>query len=125
MDAAALTPRDTTRRKAGFILATFFLFEGAFVLPPLVLHPMKMLTKMGLAPGPHVAPLIGWALAAVVAFLYLWHSYKLPSVRENFLRISWLKLLSVGVALASLASLKNISFAKWLWTGRWPSASAR
>ncbi len=48
-----------------------------------------------------MAPPAGWIIAALVALLYVWVSCRLPSVRENLFRLSWLKALALGMALVS------------------------
>ena len=94
-------PRDPSIRKAAIILAVITAIEGFFVFPPLVGNPVKFLVKFGLLPGPHLSPPLGWVLALLVAALFIWHSFRLPSVRENILRPSWLKLLAIALAVAA------------------------
>lgn len=86
--------------RAGFILAGFLLLEGAWALLNFLLNPMVFLRFMGFAPGLLGAPL-GWIVAGLVTALFVYHSARMPSVRANLVTISWLKLLSLPMALAA------------------------
>jgi uncharacterized protein len=88
-------------RKAALILAGFFLFEGAFALPPLLLHTTLFLRYLGFTPGSHDPDPTGWFLAGVVAAGFIGICSRLPSVRETLVRASWLKLLALGVAVVA------------------------
>ena len=93
--------RDPSIRKAAIILALITAIEGFFVFPPLLEKPARFLARLGLTPGPHVSPPLGWILAAVVTALFVGYAVRLPSVRANLFRPSWLKLLAVGLAVAA------------------------
>ena len=56
---------------------------------------------------------LGWILALLCALLYIWVAARLPSVRENLVRLSFLKLLAVLVAFAA-GFCEEAIFRKWL-----------
>ena len=93
--------RDPSIKKAAIILGVITAIEGFFVFPPLVLRPVHFLSFLGLAPGHHLSPPLGWMLALLTTGLFIWHGVSLPSVRENILRVSWLKVLAVALAIAA------------------------
>ena len=88
----------TAEKKAALILVGFALIEGAIVLQGFLSAPEKFLAYMGFAEGRHGA-LLGWLLALAVTAAFVAFSYRLPSVRENLIRLSWLKLLALPMAL--------------------------
>jgi membrane protease YdiL (CAAX protease family) len=96
-----MATRDTSIRKAAIILGAITAMEGFFVFPPLVMRPVHFLSYLGLAPGHHLSPPLGWILAVLVTALFVWHGVSLPSVREHLLRPSWLKVLAIGLAVAA------------------------
>jgi membrane protease YdiL (CAAX protease family) len=69
---------------------------------------------LGFLPGRHSAVAAGWFLAGLVtiAFVVL-SATRLPSVRANLFRISWLKLLALGTALVA-GILEEIVFRSML-----------
>lgn len=85
-------------KKAALILAGFTVVEGAIVLQGFLSAPGKFLAYMGFAAGRQGAPL-GWLLALAVTGVFVAFSYRLPSVRENLVRPSSLKLLALPMAL--------------------------
>lgn len=88
----------SVEKKAALILAGFAVVEGAIVLQGFLSAPAKFLAYMGFAAGRHGAPL-GWLLALAVTAAFVAFSFRLPSVRENLVRPSWLKLLALPMAL--------------------------
>ena len=86
--------------KAGFILAGFLVVEGAWVLLNLLHNPEHFLSYLGFAPG-QLGAYPGWLLAALTTAVYVLWSTRLPSVRANLVRPSWLKLLALPMALAA------------------------
>jgi len=88
----------TAEKKAALILAGFAITEGAIVLQGFLSGPERFLADMGFAAGRQGA-LLGWLLALAVTAAYVAFSYRLPSVRENLIRPSWLKLLALPMAL--------------------------
>jgi hypothetical protein len=96
-----IATRDPSIRKAAIILGVITAIEGFFVFPPLVLRPVHFLSFLGLAPGRHLSPPLGWILALFTTVVFVGHGVRLPSVREHLLRPSWLKVLSIGLAIAA------------------------
>src|SRR5215469_12114 len=88
----------TAEKKAALILAGFALTAGTNVLQGFLSGPERFLADMGFAAGRQGA-LLGWLLALAVTAAYVAFSYRLPSVRENLIRPSWLKLLALPMAL--------------------------
>src|SRR5476649_2683407 len=74
--------------------------------------PSGFLKYAGFAAG-ETGTIAGWALATVVVGLFVWFSARLPSVRANLLRPSFLKVLGLAVAVAA-GFLEEIIFRKWL-----------
>lgn len=62
--------------------------------------PPGFLRNLGFLGGSSGTPL-AWLLAAAVAIAAIWHAQRIPSVRRWLFRVSWLKLLSVVVALVA------------------------
>ena len=90
----------TAERKSAIILALIAAIEGAWVLLNLYFNGTRFFSYLGFAPHIGGTPL-GWLLAFVVSALYVAVAARLPSVRENLFRISWLKLLGVAVAISA------------------------
>ncbi len=108
-----MLPSNDTR-KATAILGAIFLFEGVFVALQAYPDPVRFLRWLGFLPGRHSAVAAGWFLAGLVtiAFVVL-SATRLPSVRANLFRISWLKLLALGTALVA-GILEEIVFRSML-----------
>jgi len=88
----------SVERKTALILAGFTISEGAIVVLGYLGAPAKFMAYIGFAAGRQGAPL-GWLLALLVTAAYVAASLRLPSVRENLFRPSWLKLLALPMAL--------------------------
>jgi hypothetical protein len=101
----------TAERKSGVILAIIAGVEGAWVLMNLQAGGWRFVRYLGFAPGlsGHVA---GWIAAAVATLVFVLFALRLPSVRRNLFRPSWLKLLAVLLALAS-GVLEEVMFRRW------------
>lgn len=99
--------------KAGAILGGIFLFEGFFVGMSSYGRSYRFFTWLGFLPGTRTAPLVGWFCAVVVTVVFVLLSARFPSVRENMFRLSWLKLLSLGVAFVA-GILEEIAFRQLL-----------
>ena len=96
--------------KTALILGGMTIFEGLFVAFQAVPAPRSYFTWLGFLPGRHSPNPVGFPAALVVAVLFTAISaYRLPSVRANLVRPSWLKLLAVGVAVAA-GILEEIAF---------------
>lgn len=89
------------RRKAGWILAGLFLFEGYFVAASAAHGPAALLRSLGFLPGPHAAAFAGWLASGLVAALYIALSLRLPSVRTTMFTPGGLKWLALGLAVAA------------------------
>lgn len=97
-------------RKAALILGGITIFEGSFVAMQAVPAPRSYFTWLGFLPGRHTPAPMGYPSALFVAVLFIAISaYRLPSVRANLVRPSWLKLLAIGVAVAA-GTLEEIAF---------------
>jgi membrane protease YdiL (CAAX protease family) len=102
----------SSERKSAIILALIAAIEGAWVLLNFYVNGTRFLSYLGFAP--HIGgTTLGWLLAFVVTALYVAIAARLPSVRENLFRISWLKLLALAVAI-SAGILEEIVFRRWL-----------
>jgi uncharacterized protein len=99
-------------RKSAWILGGIAAVEGVWVLLNFVHNPGGFLRYTGFAPG-QGGTIVGWLLSALVTGLFVWQSMRLPSVRENLLRLSFLKVLGLAVAI-SAGFLEEIVFRKWL-----------
>jgi membrane protease YdiL (CAAX protease family) len=100
-------------RKAAAIIGSIFLFEGFFVALQAYPDPVRLLRWLGFIPGRHGPAGAGWYLATLVTVAFVVLSARLPSVRANLFRPSWLKLLALGMALVS-GILEEIFFRSML-----------
>ena len=98
-------------RKSAIILALIAAIEGSWVLLNFYVNGTRFFSYLGFAPHLGGTPL-GWLLAFVVTGLYVGAAARLPSVRENLFRISWLKLLGIAVAI-SAGILEEVVFRRW------------
>jgi membrane protease YdiL (CAAX protease family) len=88
-------------RKAGWILFGIAALECGWVALNLGLSgPAKFFHYLGFTPFVG-GTLAGWCLAAIVTALFVPFAARLPSVRANLVRISWLKILALGVAIGA------------------------
>ncbi|MDB5010584.1 MAG: protease self-immunity protein family [Mucilaginibacter sp.] len=102
----------SNEKKAGFILSGFILIEGSWVLMNFIYNGKKFWYYMGFGPGNNGA-LLGWILALLAALLYIYQSARFPSVRQHLFKVSFLKLLALGVAVFA-SILEEVVFRKWL-----------
>jgi membrane protease YdiL (CAAX protease family) len=102
----------TNERKSAIILGLIAAIEGAWVLLNLYFNGTRFFSYLGFAPHIGGTPL-GWLLAFVVTGLYVAAAVRLPSVRGNLFRISWLKLLGIAVAI-SAGILEEVVFRRWI-----------
>jgi membrane protease YdiL (CAAX protease family) len=114
---------DPTTRKAAIILSCIAAGESAWVVAELAFgSPRGLLRYLGFGER---SPAAGWVLAAAVAGLWVAVAARLPSVRANLFRPSWLKLLAVVLAVAA-AACEEAVFRKLVMNGlaqngfRWP-----
>lgn len=101
-----------TERKSALILAAIAAVEGTFVLLDWLINGQKFLAYLGLSAGKS-GTLWGWLLALVVTVLFVALSLRLPSVRANLFRPTWLKALGLAVAI-SAGILEELVFRKLL-----------
>ncbi|MEO7082909.1 MAG: CPBP family intramembrane glutamic endopeptidase [Gemmatimonadaceae bacterium] len=94
---AAPQSRDDT--KAAFILAGIALAEGAWCYANVSVGPRRFFERTGFV-NAHV-PVGGWILAVIVFVAFTESACRLPSVRANLFRPSWLKLLGIIVAVTA------------------------
>lgn len=87
-------------KKAGLILAGIAASEGTWLYFNIAGRATRFWRYTGFR-NPDQAGVLGWCLALMVAALFTWRAAKLPSVRENLLCPSLLKVLGVLVAIAS------------------------
>jgi uncharacterized protein len=99
-------------RKAALILTGIAASEGTWLYFNLAGRAAKFWRYTGFA-DPSRAGWIGWGSALVCAVLFIWRATKLPSVRENLIRISGLKLLAFLLAVAA-GFCEEVIFRKWL-----------
>jgi membrane protease YdiL (CAAX protease family) len=98
--------------KAAAILAAIALSESVWVVWSAHLSPSRFFRYAGLQQA-SVPGLLGWVLALLVVIGFVYFSRRLPSVRANLFRPSWLKLLALLVAVAS-GFCEEMIFRKWL-----------
>jgi hypothetical protein len=98
--------------KAAAILAMIAISESVWVVWSAHFNPRRFFHYAGFDHVSGAGPL-GWisALAVVIGFVHF--SKRLPSVRDNLFRPSWLKVLAVLVAVAS-GFCEEMIFRKWL-----------
>src|SRR5438270_959397 len=99
-------------RKSAIILALIAAIEGAWVLLNFYVNGPRFFKYLGFVPNVGGTPL-GWVLALIVSALYIAAAARLPSVRQNLFRISWLKLLGIAVAI-SAGILEEVVFRRWI-----------
>jgi membrane protease YdiL (CAAX protease family) len=98
--------------KAAAILAMIALSETVWVVWSAHVNPRKFFHYAGFDQA-SVSGLLGWMSALLVVIGFVYFSTRLPSVRANLFRPSWLKLLALLVAVAS-GFCEEIIFRKWL-----------
>lgn len=102
----------SAKRKAGWILFAIIGIEGTWVVLNWVRNGWAFMRYLGFGNG-HPALPWGWVAAALVTVTYVGLSLRLPSVRQNLFRPSWLKVLGLGVAVAA-GILEEVAFRKWV-----------
>ena len=101
-----------TEAKAALIMTAFILTEGAWIGVNLFPDPQRFLHIIGFAPGRLGTP-EGWVVALGVAAIFIFSSLRLPSVRANLIRPSFLKLLAILMAIAA-GTLEETVFRRML-----------
>ncbi|MDB6146633.1 MAG: protease self-immunity protein family [Spartobacteria bacterium] len=101
----------TAERKSGIILAIITALEGAWVLMNLQVSGWRFIRYLGFAPGMS-GHLAGWIAAVFATVIFVGFALRLPSVRENLFRPSFLKLLAIALAIVS-GILEEVMFRRW------------
>ncbi len=110
-NAEVIRKRDPERLSA-WILGTIAAIEGLGVVLNFAPNPAGFMRYVGLAPG-RIGAIEGWLLAGLVTVAFVWRSARLPSVRANLLRPSFLKALALALAVTA-GILEEVIFRKWL-----------
>lgn len=110
-NAQITRPRDPERLSA-WILASIAAIEGLWVVLNFTQNPAGFMRYMGFASG-REGTVVGWLLAGIVTGAFVWQSARLPSVRANLVRPSFLKTLGLAVAVTA-GILEEVIFRKWL-----------
>jgi membrane protease YdiL (CAAX protease family) len=90
----------SVEQKTARILAAFLAFEGGFVAYYYAANGARFLAYLGLAAG-REGSWPGWLLALAVTAIFVAYSARMPSVRANLVKPSWLKLLALPMALSA------------------------
>jgi hypothetical protein len=90
----------TAEHKSGIILAIITALEGGWVAINLQASGWRFIRYLGFAPG-MTGNLSGWVAAVFATVIFVAFTLRLPSVRENLFRPSFLKLLAVAPAIVS------------------------
>jgi hypothetical protein len=101
----------TSERKSAFILGGIAAIECGWVIWNLRLNGWRLFRYLGFAPG-LTGAIPGWIAAAVVVVIFVGFSLRLPSVRANLFRPSFLKFLAVLVAIGA-GILEEVMFRRW------------
>jgi membrane protease YdiL (CAAX protease family) len=102
---------DKSERKSAWILAVIAALEGGWVLMNLRVNGWKFIRYLGFAPG-QMGSVLGWIAAVVVVVIFVGLAMRLPSVRANLVRPSFLKLLGLAVAVTA-GILEEVMFRRW------------
>jgi membrane protease YdiL (CAAX protease family) len=101
----------TAERKSGVILAVITALEGGWVVMNLQANGWGFIRYLGFAPG-LTGNLAGWVGALFATTIFVALGLRLPSVRENLFRPSFLKLLAIALAI-SAGILEEVMFRRW------------
>jgi membrane protease YdiL (CAAX protease family) len=107
LPAMAITPE----RKSAIILGSFAAIECSWVAVNLYFNGWRFVRYLGFAPG-LTGGWAGWLAAAAVVAIFVGYSRRLPSVRENLLRPSFLKLVALALAVGA-GILEEVMFRRW------------
>jgi hypothetical protein len=107
-------PRNPERLSA-WILAGIAAAEGWWVVENFVYNPRGLVAYLGFTPA-RSGNATGWFLAVLVTGFFVWVSARLPAVRANLFRPSFLKLLALVVAVTA-GILEEVIFRK-LWIAK-------
>lgn len=101
----------SSERKSAIILAILVALEGGWVLMNLQVSGWRFIRYLGFAPG-LTGNLVGWVAAVFTTAIFVGLALRLPSVRENLFRPSFLKLLAIALAV-SAGILEEVMFRRW------------
>ena len=101
----------TSERKSAVILGGLAVIECGWVVLNLRVNGWKFIRYLGFAPALGGAP-AGWIAGVVAVAAFVGLALRLPSVRTNLFRPSFLKLLSVAVAVGA-GVLEEVIFRRW------------
>ncbi len=101
----------TNERKSGLILAGIAASEGVWVAMNLQANGWRFIRYLGFASG-LTGNLAGWVAAAFATAIFVALALRLPSVRANLFRPSWLKLLAIALAIVA-GILEEVMFRRW------------
>lgn len=102
---------DPSVRKSAWILGIITALEGGWVLMNLQVSGWRFIRYLGFAPG-MTGNLAGWIAAFFATVIFVACALRLPSVRENLFRPSFLKLLAIALAI-SAGILEEVMFRRW------------
>jgi hypothetical protein len=102
---------DKSERKSAWILAAIAALEGGWVLMNLRVNGWQFVRYLGFAPG-QMGSVLGWIAAAAVVLIFVAFAMRLPSVRANLFRPSFLKLLGLAVAVTA-GIMEEAIFRRW------------
>ncbi len=91
--------RPVNDRKPALILTAIAASEGIWLALNIYSNPKGFFRFSGMLP--FRGTLSGWILALLVAAAFVYQASRLPSVRANLVRPSFLKVLALAVAIAS------------------------
>ena len=100
-----------TPKKCAIILGAFAATECSWVVLNFYVNGRKFVPYLGFAPERSGTP-VGWMAALIVVIIFVALSLRLPSVRENLFRPSWLKLLAFALAIGA-GILEEVMFRRW------------
>ena len=109
--AAWHTKGMTAERKSGIILASLTALEGAWIVMNLRVNGWRFIRYLGFASG-QSGHLAGWIAATVATVVFVAFALRLPSVRANLFRPSFLKLLAIALAVVA-SVLEEVMFRRW------------
>jgi uncharacterized protein len=101
----------TAERKSGIILVIIAALEVGWVLMNLQFSGWRFIRYLGFAPRMS-GNLAGWLAAVFTTVIFVAFALRLPSVRENLFRPSFLKLLAIALAIGS-GILEEVMFRRW------------
>jgi hypothetical protein len=102
---------DSSVRKSALILAAIAAIEGAWVIMNFYVSGTRFVAYLGFASGKS-GNLAGWFAAVFATVTFVALALRLPSVRENLFRPSYLKLLAIALAIGS-GILEEVMFRRW------------